>query len=190
MRRLLAAVACVALAACATPSTPVVVPADQIPFGLGRSPNPEPSGAPELTFKVAFVRRPGRQPARLFLVERTESTFESPAATAVRSLLLGPSDREADRGISTEIPREARLLRAQMFGQVVEVDLSREFQAAASSESFLLRVAQIVTTLTSLEGVTAARFSIDGEVVSVPTHRGETVDRPVTQADYADVLPK
>ena len=63
------------------------------------------------------------------------------------------------------------------------MNLSREFQGAGSSQSVLLRVAQVVQTLTSLKGVAFVRFQIDGEFVSVPSDSG-VVDRPVGAGDY------
>jgi len=48
-------------------------------------------------------------------------------------------------------------------------------------------VAQVVWTLVRLPEVTAVRFVIDGEAVSVLTDDGTAVDRPVTAPDYAAV---
>ena len=100
------------------------------------------------------------------------------------ALLIGPTTREAERLIGTEIPSQTRLLQVHVVGTVAEVNLSREFQGAGSSQSVLLRVAQVVHTLTSIKGVAFVRFQIDGEFVSVPSDSG-VVDRPVGAGDYA-----
>jgi spore germination protein GerM len=76
-----------------------------------------------------------------------------------------------------------------VFDQIAEVDLSAEFQGPAPPEVILLRVAQVVWTLVGRPGITAVRFVIDGQPVSVPTDRGTPIDRPVTAPDYASVAP-
>ena len=76
-----------------------------------------------------------------------------------------------------------------MTGGVVQVNLSREFQAAGSSQSVLLRVAQVVRTLTSIKGISLVWFQIDGEFVGVPTDSG-VVNRPVGSTDYGSIRPR
>jgi spore germination protein GerM len=79
-------------------------------------------------------------------------------------------------------------LQVRVVDAIAEVNLSREFQTAGSSESVLLRVAEVVRTLTSTKGVSAVRFLIDGETVSVPSDGG-IVERPVSALDYVSVRP-
>jgi len=172
---------CMAATACATSTEPVEIPANEIPFPLERAEASAAPGVQEHSFKVMMVR--GR---RLVSVRRTEVSALPLPELAVRALLVGPTESELARGLSTAIPSTARLLDVQVFDDTVaEVNLSQGFQAAAPSEGFLLRVAQVVTTLTGVRRITAVRFSIDGEVASVPTDRGEIVQRPVAAADYA-----
>ncbi len=187
MRRLASVVLlALASAACGTANEPVTISPEEIPFPLTRAESPEPAGADLLAFEVAFVR--GR---RLVMVEREVRTSLTMRETAVRSLLAGPNNRERERGLTTAIPSTTRLLGSiDVFEGVAEVDLSQEFQAAARSEGFLQRVAQVVSTLVAVDGITAVRFSIDGEVAAVPTDRGQTVQRPVTAADYQQRLPR
>ena len=173
------------LSACADPPGPVEIPPQQVPFPLARQDVTEPPGAVEMSFRVALVRGP-----RLVTVPRDAITNLSREEIVLRTLLTGPTRNESDRGLTTAIPAPTRLLSIRIFEGVAEVDLSQEFQAAAASEGFLLRVAQIVTTLTGLQQITAVRFSIDGQVASVPTDRGQIVQRPVTAADYAERLPR
>jgi len=178
-------VALLLLLACGRGGEPVAIPPDRIPFPLSRSIQPEPPGAPTKRFRITFVRR-----GFLTLLPREESSRLPLEEVAVRALLDGPTDPEQDRGNSTEIPPSTRLLGLEVVDQVADVDLSQEFQGAASSRGFQLRVAQVVTTLVQIEGVIAVRFAIDGQVVSVPTGKGEIVDRPVTAADYAGLRRK
>lgn len=178
MRRAL--VILLAATACGLPSEPVEIPPGEIPFPITRV---EATGSPtvdDVRFEVSFVRR-----GRIIAVRREVRSALRRDQIAVRTLLAGPTPREIQRGITTAIPPATRLLGIEVIEGVAELDLSREFQAAAASRGFLLRVAQVVTTLTGLERITAVRFSIDGEIARVPVERGQPVNRPVTAADYA-----
>ena len=53
----------------------------------------------------------------------------------------------------------------------------------------LLRVAQVVRTLTSIKGISLVWFQIDGEFVGVPTDSG-VVNRPVGSTDYGSIRPR
>ncbi len=110
--------------------------------------------------------------------------------SGLTSSVAAPAHRDGARDIITsETPPQTRLLTESVTGGVVQVNLSREFQAAGSSQSALLRVAQVVRTLSSLKGIAFVRFQIDGVFVSVPTDTG-VVDRPVGSSDYASVRPE
>lgn len=185
MRRPLAAAVLVALlASCGTPTGPVAIPTDELPFPLQRSLDP-PAGSTPRAAVVTFVRR-----GRLVEVRRSVPGALSPGEAAMRALLAGPTAQERGRGIRTEIPPQTRLLDMLVVGQIAEVDLSGEFQSAAPSDSIVMRVAQVVWTLVRLPDVAAVRFLIDGVPVSTLTARGEVVDRPVTAADYASLSPR
>jgi spore germination protein GerM len=168
------------LPACAAARGAVAIPSDEIPFSVERS--SEPPTAPTAQYSLAFVRR-----GHLVDVTRDLST-RAPQESVLIALLDGPTAREAERGIGTEIPLQTRLLQVRVVDTVVEVNLSGEFQAAGSRDSVLLRVAEVVRTLMSTKGVSSVQFLIDGESVGVPTDSG-VVERPVSTPDYASVKP-
>ena len=170
------------LTACGAAHGAVAIPSDEVPFSVARSPEPERPTAPTAQYSLAFVRR-----GHLVDVTRNLST-RAPQESVMIALLDGPTARESERALSSEIPPQTRLLQVRVVDTVAEVNLSREFQTAGSSESVLLRVAQVVRTLTSTKGVSAVRFLIDGESVGVPTDSG-VVERPVSTPDYASVRP-
>jgi spore germination protein GerM len=170
------------LTACSGAARAVAIPAGEIPFSLARSPAPQPPVTATAQFTLAFVSR-----GRLTDVTRQLGSRQ-PQETVMVALLDGPTSREDARGITSEIPPETRLLTISVQSGVAQVNLSREFQAAGSSQSVLLRVAQVVQTLTSIKGVTLVRFQIDGEFVAVPTDSG-VVERPVGASDYASLRP-
>jgi spore germination protein GerM len=170
------------LPACGGARGAVAIPNDEIPFSVARSPQPERPTAPTAQYSLAFVRR-----GHLVVVTRELST-RAPQESVMIALLDGPTTREAERSITSEIPPQTRLLQVRVVDAIAEVNLSREFQTAGSSESVLLRVAEVVRTLTSTKGVSAVRFLIDGETVSVPSDGG-IVERPVSALDYVSVRP-
>jgi spore germination protein GerM len=182
MRRLTAAALMLLLTACGAARGAVAIPSDEVPFAVARTPQPELPQTPSAQYSLAFVRR-----GHLVDVTRTLST-RAPQESVMIALLDGPTARETERSISSEIPPQTRLLQVRVIDTVAEVNLSREFQTAGSSESVLLRVAEVVRTLTSTKGVSAVRFLIDGETVSVPTDSG-IVERPVSAPDYVSVRP-
>ena len=171
------------LTACGGATGATAIPSDEIPFSLARSSSTPPPVTATAPFSLAFVRR-----GRLVDVTRQLGSRQ-PADSVLTALLDGPSAREDARGITSAIPPETRLLTVSISGGVVQVNLSREFQSAGPSQSVLLRVAQVVRTLTSVKGVSLVRFQIDGVFVSVPTDGG-VVDRPVGSSDYASVRPE
>lgn len=174
----------VASACTTTPSGPVIVPTEGLPFEIGRRPDPTGTADASITQRVAFARR-----GRLVLLQRRIPSDLPVPEAMVRTLLQGPTTREADRGIETLIPSTTRLLDLNVVEGIARVDLSGEFQQAASSETLALRVAQIVWTLTEVPSVIGAMFLIDGEPVTPVNGRGESVDRAVTRADYVDLSP-
>jgi Sporulation and spore germination len=178
----LAALVLATCVGCGEQSGPVEIPEEDLPFSLSRTPEPFPSPAEEEPFTIFFVLE-----GKLAPVTREAPSDLTPVEATMRALLEGPTPDELARGITSEIPPQTSLLEVQVFDLVADVDLSAEFQSPASTDAILLRVAQVVWTLVRLPEVTAVRFVIDGEPVSVVTDDGTAVDRPVTAPDYAAV---
>jgi len=166
------------LTACGGAAHAIAIPSDEIPFSLAQSSGTPPPVTKTSQYSLTFV-----QDGRLVNVTRQLGS-RSPAESVLTALLDGPNARESARGITSEIPPQTRLLTISVSNGLAQVNLSPEFQAAGLSQSVLLRVAQVVRTLTLLESISAVRFQIDGEFVSVPTDKG-VVDRPVGASDYA-----
>lgn len=172
------------LGACGSPSGPVEIPPEDLPFALERSPTPFEPPAERAAFTVFFVEGTTLVP----VARNLDADVPAPEA-AMRALLEGTTEAEGDMGITSRIPPSTRLLGLVVVDQVADVDLSAEFQGPASPEDILLRVAQVVFTLVHLPDVSAVRFAIEGAPVSVVTDRGTAVDRPVSAPDYASVAP-
>jgi len=173
-----------AIAACGRTSQPVEIPADDLPFAVTRTDSPIDTAAAGRSYAVYFVRA-----EKLAEHSREFGTGTRSVASLLRLLLEGPSAEERAGGISTQIPREVRLLGVVIGDGAARVDLSGEFQEPAPPVGIALRVAQVVWTLTALPDVQSVSFSIDGEPVAVTTDDLAAVERPVTRADYAKLAP-
>ncbi|HVL89646.1 MAG TPA: GerMN domain-containing protein [Actinomycetota bacterium] len=185
MRRrvLVAATLCLAVA-CGGTSGPVTIPTSDVPFPLTRE-----AAQPEVTSTVGRILVFFVLDGRLSAVTRTAEAGDTPTEASMRALLGGPNSREQERGLTTNLPASTRLLDITIADRVAVADLSAEFQAPAEPDAITLRIAQVVWTLTQLPGVEAVRFAVDGNLISVATDDGQSVDRPVSRADYDQFAP-
>jgi hypothetical protein len=136
-------------------------------------------------------------PERLGGVWRSEETDRLTAEFAMRRLLDGPTASESRR-LRTAISAGTELLGVSVRRGVADVNLSAQFEAAAGELVQLLRVAQVVWTLTELPEVDAVRFRIHGAPQPVIDQLGvahETVGRArylrfaPREGDVPDVEP-
>ncbi|MEI8240600.1 MAG: GerMN domain-containing protein, partial [Actinomycetota bacterium] len=111
-------------------------------------------------------------------------------ATAVmQALLAGPTASERAAGISTQIPAGTALRSAAIEGHVATVDLSKQFESGGGSLSMQLRVAEVVYTLTTLPGVDAVNFRLDGKAVTSIGGEGIEAVKLTREALQDAVLP-
>lgn len=160
------------------PPTPSPVPAPEPPA-------PESPGTETASVLVYLVDGEALAVARREVTETPEI-----AAAAMKELLSGVAERDIDLGFATEVPEGTSLLGIEIADGVATVDLSGEFQSGGGSLSMLLRVAQVVYTLTQFDTVEAVSFKIDGVAVEAIGGEGVAVDPPVSRDDFTDnVLP-
>lgn len=158
-------------------------------------PEPAPTAEPTITpvlgnttlVRVYFVRGEeigvaGRE------VDPTEDVGTL-AYSAIVALLTGPTPEEAEAGLITAIPGGTSVNDVDINGTTARVDLSEDFQSGGGSLSMLLRVAQVVCTLTQFDGVENVAFSIAGKPVSTIGGEGVIVDPPVDRTDFDGQLP-
>jgi hypothetical protein len=74
-------------------------------------------------------------------------------------------------------------------GALARVDLSDEFDDGGGSYSMFSRLAQVVYTLTRIDGIDEVEFFIEGEPVSTFSSEGIELDGPQDRSDYYDHLP-
>lgn len=124
-------------------------------------------------------------------VYRDVSSSEDPAQQAVDLLLEGPTDEEMAGlpAISTAIPDGTDALDGSTEDGLATVNLSDEFDDGGGSFSMFARLAQVVYTLTRIEGVDEVEFLIEGEPVTVFSSEGIELDGAQERSDYYDLLP-
>jgi spore germination protein GerM len=190
-----------AAAGCARGSEVELIPRADLPddlYAVG-----EPRAVEQRTVRtlIYFARTDAEgaplDPERLGGVLRAEETDRSTAEFAMRRLLEGPTSSESTR-LRTAISGGTELLGVSVRRGVADVNLSAQFEAAAGELVQLLRVAQVVWTLTELPEVDAVRFRIHGAPQPVIDQLGvahETVGRArylrfaPLEGDVPDVEP-
>ena len=110
-------------------------------------------------------------------------------AAAMTALLAGPTAEErADRVITTAVPSRSRLLGLTIQDGIATVDLSSDFESGGGSASVLIRLGQVVFTLTQFPTVQGVVFHIEGRPATVFSSEGIVLDRPVGRGSFNDQL--
>lgn len=164
---------------------------DRVPFGLLE---PLPS-----TTSTTSTTTPPDDPGlalRLFLVGEgrlvpvTRAVESLDPATAVAALADGPTEAEAELGLSSRLvtPEAAPLVAAAAAsGGVAVVDLAPGF-ASLDASSQLLAIGQLVLTMTRLPGVGQVAFTLAGAPVEVPRADGTVTAERLVADDYAPLV--
>lgn len=170
---------------------PQVIASENLPPDL-LDPNPLPSTTPSggtALVSVYLFERVG-DTERLAEVRRPAANAVAPAER-IAALLSQPTEEEADAGLTTRIPPDTVLL------DVVHDEDARELVVNLSDELFSIQgeelakaFAQIVWTVSELDGVRQVRFLVDGEARNALDARGVEKEGPVTRADYAALAPR
>jgi hypothetical protein len=156
----------------------------------GSTSSPEPSSAAGTTLVRAYLLLGGAPgSAGLVAVLRTVPATKAVATAAVNAALVGPTAGETSRSISTAIPNGSQLLDLTIAGGVATVNLSSEFESGGGSASVLMRLGQVVYTVTQFPSVKSVLFQIEGETASAFSGQGVVLDKPVGRADYVQLLP-
>jgi len=194
MKRLIGVLAFIALAATGCANAPEVklLSRRDLPREL-YNPGRNSAGPPRVVrLNVYFVRTDanGRpvDPAHLVGVSRIERTDQPVTEFAMRQLLHGPNPNELSR-FRTAIPPGTELLGVTTRNRVAIVNLSAQFEAAGAEVLDLLRIAQVVWTLTDLPTVDAVQFRIHGAPQPVIDENGVAHDI-VGQARYSRFAPR
>lgn len=165
---------------------------DTVPYRLLESASPSSSGPDDGTVSD---RRPVLvwldDHGRLVPEATSEGCDQTPEPLVERllaELRAGPSDEARATGLSTAIPPESRLALSGIDAGAAEIDI--ETASAISADRLPGAVGQLVLTVTSVPGVTSVVLVSDGEPVQVPLPGGALSAGPVTDQDYAALLPE
>ena len=180
-------------AACGVPEDDAVVtiPSDDVPFELA-SPAAEGATEPEssgnLTAVVYFV---DTDEQRLAPVSRRVETRASVDAR-LNALLGDLSQDEIDAGLTTYIADGAALVAPPRLVEngVIVLDFNAAFTEGQASADHLIAVAQVVWTVTDIQGIRAVLFQREGETQRELTGEGEQVPRPLDRGDFLDLRPQ
>jgi spore germination protein GerM len=124
-------------------------------------------------------------------VYRAMPAGEEAADIALETLVTGPTEdeRAGTPSISTAIPEGTTVIGVEVDGALARVDLSDEFDDGGGSFSMFARLAQVVYTLTRIEGIGQVEFLIEGQPVTTFSSEGIVLDGPQERSDYYDLLP-
>lgn len=127
---------------------------------------------------------------RLSAVSR-DVTDPGRAGPRIDALLKPTSPQEQQRGLSSSIPSDTVLLGTTLVQQDSEliVNLSGalfDIQGKELAQAF----AQLVWTVTELDGVRQVRFKVDGEAYRAPNAEGIEQAGAVTRSDYLALAPQ
>lgn len=193
--KLVALIAVLALAgACARGTEIQWIPAEDRPPDLYRPENGPDVGEPRPARALLYFVRTDRsgtplRPERLGTLAAEQQTDQPVPEFALRRLLSPLTAEQRTRGLRTAIPLGTELLRVEIAGGVADVNLSAQFEAAGAQILHLLRVAQVVWTLTELPEVDSVRFRIHGAPQPVIDQVGVPHD-VVTRARYSRLAPR
>lgn len=169
---------------------PQAIPVENLPPGLL---DPDPSstttapGPPATRPVTVYLLAGGGDEERLAPVEREVGDPPSPASR-LTALLSPLTPAETRRGLTSTIPADTVLLDAVVTSNEVRVNLSGEFFAIQGLE-LAKAYAQVVWSLTEIDGISRVRFSVEGQDSGVLDGEGVEKQGPVTRADYATLAP-
>ncbi|MGH9276053.1 MAG: GerMN domain-containing protein [Acidimicrobiales bacterium] len=198
MRR--GAVSCVVLLCLVTGVTACGVAADDGPKAIQAEdlppdlldPNPPTSttisGSPTTAVTVYLLVRTGTT-TRLAPAEREASDATS-RGERIAVLLAPRSTEEQEQGLESSIPSDTVLLDVEYVEESNElvVNLSGAL-FDVQGEELANAFAQLVWTVTELDGVRQVRFRVDGEEYRAPDAEGIEQEGAVTRGDYSQLAP-
>jgi spore germination protein GerM len=120
----------------------------------------------------------------LVRVERPLLSGEQRLNKAINELLGGPNDAERARGLTTLLPRGARVLHLRIRGGTAIIDFNRKLEDYGGGSARIEGIiAQIVYTATEIPGITKAWIWIEGNREVVLGGEGLVLDRPLGRED-------
>lgn len=179
--------------ACGLPrsSTPVLVPAADVPYGLldGPSPSPTPSASPGIPLTAGSIYLVDTQQKLVAVdVQVPQAPIVPLLQTLLNRLAIGPSDRERSRGLVTDLGPGSTILLRSVVNGVANIELQNPNQDPGPAK-LPVAIGQIVLTACSVVGVDKVVFVRDGTAVPVQgPPAGNLTPDPLVASAYVDVL--
>jgi hypothetical protein len=165
-----------------------VLSRDELPEDIYGAPLPSPTATIDLPDSgVVYLVRRGRLVSQNVPLPG-EGVAQSLPAALLLALFTGP---EEDQRVNTAIPAGTLLNEVTVERQTATVDVTAAFEQGAEEDILALRVAQVVYTLTEAEtGISLVEILINGEPKLIPGGGGQSLQRPVSRADYRRFAPQ
>jgi spore germination protein GerM len=141
-------------------------------------------GENTMTVRVYFSRD-----EKMCAASRVLPRTQEVGAAAMKALLEGPTDVEKQGGMVSSVPKGTTFLGLDIENGIATVDLSKEYSSGGGSLSMMMRLAEVVFTLTQFPTVEGVNFKLDGELIDVLGGEGIIIDHPMSRADYEDMSP-
>jgi spore germination protein GerM len=118
-------------------------------------------------------------------VEGTEEKIRE----SIKELIVGPSETEEEKGITSAMPEGVELLNVLLKDGVAYLDFSGAVEEGGGSLLMIERLAQIVFTATHFPRVNSVRMQIEGEMIEYFSGEGITdVARPMGRENFGELL--
>lgn len=122
-------------------------------------------------------------------VSCAEDDLDGVAFAAVNALPAGPTAEESARGVVSSVPEGTKVLALENEHGIMTVDLSAEYASGGGSLSTLMRLAEVVFTLTQFPEVTGVELKVAGEAVEEFGSEGFVISHPMTRLDFERLSP-
>jgi spore germination protein GerM len=131
--------------------------------------------------ETSFTLEPGYR-------RETVSGLEQQLTIAMQRLIDGTNNSEQQRGLSSSVPKNTKLLGLTVQGNQVTVNLSKDVAAGGGISDMQGRLNQIFYTLTQPKEIEKVSLHLDGKPVTVFSGEGLMIDNPWTRTSR-EALP-
>jgi germination protein M len=121
-------------------------------------------------------------------VTRTITYKDSPITRTIESLLEGPTVAERQKGITSFIPEETKLISAHISDGLLTLNFSKRFEENYTGrDAILLEVSQVLLTSFNFSQVSSLSILIEGNQRRYITGEGIPLKKVYTRQDLADL---
>lgn len=174
---------------------PEAIPREDVPVGL-LDPSPGssttlPESRTTTTVTVYFLTRDGDRTVLKAAERQVRTTDAAMPGARLAALFAQPTPAEQARGLTTSIPADTKLLSAPppaRPGDDLVIDLTSEL-FSVQGQDLANAFAQIVWTVSEIDGIEGVRFLSDGVEIAALDDEGTEQEGAVTTADYRSVAP-